>query len=195
MRRLTFGVLCWIAGCSDSKTERPAEFAHPESLQAALENPIVDCQLAAVQCNDGVSDFAARIACNDVLASCLREAAQRAQYVAQRVEACREDGRVCLQDGIDEDVCRDNYEACTEAALNSGTDAGTAVDAAVGAAPEPEFDAGIEPLPGLPSVDAGPLEDLPAPVKCTIELRLCIAIDLTAAAQCADTARVCLQLP
>jgi hypothetical protein len=32
-------------------------------------------------------------------------------------------------------------------------------------------------------------------VKCTVELRLCIATDPTAAGQCADTARACLQLP
>jgi hypothetical protein len=182
--------LCAIAGCSEAKVERPAEFARPESLQAALENPIIDCQAAADQCNDTAADFAAQIVCNDELVACLRDAAQRAQYVAQRVEACREDGRVCLQDGNDEDLCRDNYEACADAALNSSADAGV-VDAGPSV-----VDAGVsEPVPGLPSVDAGPLEDLPAPVKCTIELRLCIAIDFTAAPQCADTARVCLQLP
>ncbi|HEX5658171.1 MAG TPA: hypothetical protein VFX59_13295 [Polyangiales bacterium] len=188
LRVTAAALLAIVAGCSDAKVVRSDELLRPEGLQAALENPIIDCQAAAQDCTDGAADFDARIACNDELVVCLRDAAKRAQDIAQLVEACREDGRVCLQDGTDEDLCRDNYDLCTDAALAS--DAGIIADA--GAA----VDSGVTgpSVPGLPTVDGG-LDNLPAPLKCTIELRLCVAIDLSAAFQCADTARLCLQLP
>ncbi len=197
MTKLTLAVLpatLLVSACAgtDAKIDaRPEQFARPDSLQAALEDPIIDCQTAAADCSDHAADFDARVACNDTLAQCLRGAASQAQNVAVRVEACRDDARVCLQNGNDADACRTGYDACTDAALHSGAaDAGGAVlDAGALSVDAGTFD------PGLPGLDAGPIDSLPAPVQCTIELRLCVTLDITSAAQCADTARICLQLP
>jgi hypothetical protein len=206
-----------LAACSghegDSKVE---DFASPEGLQSALEFPIVDCQQGAVECAATASDIDARIACNDALAVCLSAAAERSRKIAVRVDACREDARVCLQDGTELATCRDNYEACTDAALNSGSDAG--VVASDAGAPVITLDSGAPSLPtfpgagggspggggpggtqpGLPDLGAGVdggLDNLPSPLRCTIELQLCVATDPSAAGQCGVTARLCLQLP
>jgi hypothetical protein len=207
-----------ISGCSESgdgkSSSKSDAFDRPEGLSSALENPIIDCQTAAADCVVNASDLDARIACNDTLAQCQQDAATKAQNIAQQVEACRADGRVCLRNGTDHETCRDNYEACAQAALNGGgasADAGTASDDAGSSTDLPSLDGGVSlpghpgqgspGLPGLPGlglggVDAGSaLDNLPEPVKCTIELRLCIAIDPISAGQCADDARICLQLP
>lgn len=222
------------AGCSDDKVDsKGEEFATPEGLQSALENPIVDCQQQALDCAQNASDIDARIACNDALAGCLSGAAERSRTIAVRVEACRDDARVCVQDGTELSTCRDNYDACADAALNSGAEDAGVTDAS---APVASLDGGAPTLPsfpglgggllggggfggggiggggiggggigggglggGLPSLPAvgvdGGLGNLPAPLKCTIELQLCVATDPSAAGQCGDTARACLQAP
>lgn len=209
MSKLTFATvlaalsLASLVGCAGNETrstEAQGDFARPQGLQAALENPIADCQALAIDCNNQAADLAASFACNDVFAACLRDAALRAQKVAELVDACRKDAQVCVQQGNDFVACSDGYFACSSAVLDGG--GGGADAGAVPVDPPPALDGGTaDPsgLPGLPDLpglgDGGLLEDLPEPVRCTVELRLCIALDITAAAQCADTARTCLQLP
>jgi hypothetical protein len=48
-------------------------------------------------------------------------------------------------------------------------------------------------LPGLPALDGGVVERLPKPLRCVVELRLCVAADRSAASECADAARMCLR--
>jgi hypothetical protein len=205
-------LLLGLAGCADNqpKADSKVDFeADPARLQAALESPILDCQGVYETCNDNAATLDERIACNDELAGCLREAADRAQSVAQAVAVCREQGRQCTEDGSDADTCRDQFEACADAALQGGKkDAGSAsgptddhdagVDAGEPSQPgQPSWPSlpGLPGLPGLGGVDGGVLPDLPAPAQCLIELRLCVSLDITAADQCANTARLCLQLP
>jgi hypothetical protein len=197
-----------IGGCSGSDDQAdtsPDDFAQPAGLQAALETPIIDCQTAALDCREAAADLDGRRACNDTLAECLRGAAGATQGIAEGVEACRQEGRTCLQDGTELATCRDNYTACTDSALNGGgggsDDAGSEPDPVT--PPTIEADGGVAPqLPGsglggsLSNVDAGAiLANLPPNVKCTVELRICVAKDRTAAVQCAETARACLQQP
>jgi hypothetical protein len=198
------------AGCSghegDSKVE---DFASPAGLQSALELSIVDCQQGAAECTSAASDSDARIACNDALAVCLSAAAEGTRKIAVRVDACREDARVCLQDGTELATCLGNYEVCTDAALNSGADLG--VVASDAGAPAIPLDGGAPSLPSFPDggegspsggfagAQPGPgtgggLDNLPSPLECTIELQLCVETEPSAAGQCAVSARLCLQL-
>jgi hypothetical protein len=204
---ILFSLLGGGCGSSDDQADTKQEdFARPAGLQSALETPIIDCQSAALDCREAATDLAGRRACNDTLAQCLSDAADATQGIAQTAESCRDEGLTCLRDGTEPSTCRDSYEACVDAALNGGSsdDAGSDPDPVDPVTP-PSLDADGGVLPQLPgsglgggllNADAGAiLANLPAPVKCTVELRICVYKDPSAAVQCADTARACLQQP
>jgi hypothetical protein len=194
-----------IGGCGsgDERVDTKSEdFARPASLQAALETPIIDCQRAALDCRAAATDVDGRRACNDTLAQCLGDAATTTQGIAQNAESCRDEGLACVQAGTELSTCRDDYEACVDATLNAGDSDDAGSDPAPVAPVTPptiDTDGGLLPqLPGsgLINADAGAIiANLPAPVKCTVELRICVYKDPSAAVQCADTARACLQVP
>jgi len=201
-----------MAGCGaqDSNDTTPTFETDPKLLKAALESPIVSCQDTHRECRGTAEDDAdARGVCNDELATCLQAAADQAQETARALTQCRDEARACVRDGGDADDCRSTYETCSEAVVNGGdtdqdddADAGSDEDVDVsldGGVTDPSDDTDdndSEPsLPG-PTLDGGPLDGLPKPVQCIIELRLCVSLDFSAGAGgCADEARICLGSP
>jgi hypothetical protein len=201
-----------IQGCSDgadTTTTDSVKFESPSELQQALEAPIVDCQASARTCLGDATDVAAAQACNKGFSECLQNAATQGESIAQQVETCRQDAYDCLPTG-DAISCQTTYASCARSALGAAGDGGLALPSGL------TLDGGVSSLPSLPSggsssngptlpslpsggslsgLSDGGLDNLPTPLRCTIELRLCLYKDPSAATECGDAARACLKLP
>ncbi|MEY4513440.1 MAG: hypothetical protein RLZZ450_5562 [Pseudomonadota bacterium] len=212
--RLSFSSSCTAllivtaAGCggSDDNTHnQQADFeTDPSVLRSALENPIISCQQARLECGANAQDAQQRAACSDEFKTCLQTAADKAQGKTSALKACREEARECVAGDTELSECRSGYESCAKAALEGTADAGIdnqgsndsdhiGGDAGVlGHLPKPALG---QALPSLPSslLDGGILAGLPKPEQCIVELRVCLVGDPSAAIQCGDEARLCLQ--